>query len=88
MTTVLAAIDSNASGRPVLRTAIALADLLDATVTSLHVRERRASSCTKSAARRSSRSWPPPKTRTSPRSSSANLAFTAPPIPPDTPRST
>lgn len=43
MTTVLAAIDSNASGRPVLRTAIALADLLDATVTSLHVREQASS---------------------------------------------
>jgi nucleotide-binding universal stress UspA family protein len=40
VTTVLAAIDSNASGQPVLSTAIALADLLDATVTSLHVREQ------------------------------------------------
>jgi nucleotide-binding universal stress UspA family protein len=40
VTTVLAAIDLNASGQPVLSTAIALADLLDATVTSLHVREQ------------------------------------------------
>ena len=39
MTTVLAALDSNASGRPVLHTAIALADLYDSTVTCLHVRE-------------------------------------------------
>jgi nucleotide-binding universal stress UspA family protein len=39
VTTVLAALDSNASGRPVLGTAIALADLFDATVTCLHVRE-------------------------------------------------
>lgn len=39
MTTVLAALDSNASGRPVLSTAIALADLFDATVTCLHVHE-------------------------------------------------
>ena len=39
MRTVLAALDSNASGRPVLSTAIAVADLYDATVTGLHVRE-------------------------------------------------
>lgn len=39
MTTVLAALDSNASGRPVLSTALALADLYDSTVTCLHVRE-------------------------------------------------
>ena len=39
MSTVLAALASDASGRPVLSTPIALADLLDATVTSLHVRE-------------------------------------------------
>jgi nucleotide-binding universal stress UspA family protein len=39
VTTVLAALDSNASGRPVLSTAIALADLYDSTVTCLHVRE-------------------------------------------------
>jgi nucleotide-binding universal stress UspA family protein len=39
VTTVLAALDSNASGRPVLNTAIALADLFDSTVTCLHVRE-------------------------------------------------
>jgi nucleotide-binding universal stress UspA family protein len=39
VTTVLAALDSNASGRPVLSTAIALADLFDSTVTCLHVRE-------------------------------------------------
>ena len=39
MSTVLAALDSNASGRPVLNTAIALADLYDSTVTCLHVRE-------------------------------------------------
>ena len=39
MTTVLAALDSNASGRPVLDTAIALASLYDSTVTCLHVRE-------------------------------------------------
>ena len=37
VTTVLAAVDSSASGRPVVSTAIALADLLDATVTCLHV---------------------------------------------------
>ncbi|HSO99205.1 MAG TPA: universal stress protein [Solirubrobacteraceae bacterium] len=39
MTTVLAALDSNASARPVLSTAIVLADLYDSTVTGLHVRE-------------------------------------------------
>ena len=39
MTTVLAALDSNASGRPVLDTAIALANLYGSTVTCLHVRE-------------------------------------------------
>ena len=39
MTTVLAALDSNASGRPVLSTAIARADLYDSTVTCLHVHE-------------------------------------------------
>jgi nucleotide-binding universal stress UspA family protein len=39
VTTVLAALDSNASGRPVLSTAIALAGLFDSTVTCLHVRE-------------------------------------------------
>ncbi len=39
MTTVLAALDSNASGRPVLSTAIALADLYGSTVTCLHVCE-------------------------------------------------
>jgi nucleotide-binding universal stress UspA family protein len=43
VTTVLAALDSNASGRPVLRTAIALADLYDSTVTCLHVREEASS---------------------------------------------
>ena len=43
MTTVLAALDSNASARPVLSTAIALADLFDSTVTGLHVREEAAS---------------------------------------------
>ncbi len=43
MTTVLAALDSNASGRPVLHTAIALADLYDSTVTCLHVREEASS---------------------------------------------
>jgi nucleotide-binding universal stress UspA family protein len=40
VTTVLAALDSNASGRPVVSTAIALADLFDSTVTCLHVREQ------------------------------------------------
>jgi nucleotide-binding universal stress UspA family protein len=39
VTTVLAALDSNASARPVLNTAIALADLYDSTVTCLHVHE-------------------------------------------------
>jgi nucleotide-binding universal stress UspA family protein len=39
VTTVLAALDSNASGRPVLDTPIALANLYDSTVTCLHVRE-------------------------------------------------
>jgi nucleotide-binding universal stress UspA family protein len=39
VTTVLAALDSNASGRPVLSTAIALADIYDSTVTALHVHE-------------------------------------------------
>jgi nucleotide-binding universal stress UspA family protein len=39
MTTVLAALDSNSSAQPVLSTAIAVAELLDATVTGLHVRE-------------------------------------------------
>ncbi len=39
MTTVLAALDSNASAKPVLTTAIALASLFDATVVVLHVRE-------------------------------------------------
>jgi nucleotide-binding universal stress UspA family protein len=43
VTTVLAALDSNASGRPVLATAIALADLYDSTVTCLHVREEASS---------------------------------------------
>jgi nucleotide-binding universal stress UspA family protein len=43
VTTVLAALDSDACGRPVLSTSIALADLLDATVTSLHVREQASS---------------------------------------------
>lgn len=39
MTSVLAALDSNASAQPVLHTAIALAELYDCTVTCLHVRE-------------------------------------------------
>ena len=43
MSAVLAVLDANASGRPVLSTAIAIADLLDATVTSLHVREQASS---------------------------------------------
>ena len=43
VTTVLAALDSNASGQPVLRTAIALAELYDSTVTCLHVREEASS---------------------------------------------
>ncbi len=44
MTTVLAALNSNASANPVLSTAIALASLFDATVVGLHVRENGASS--------------------------------------------
>jgi nucleotide-binding universal stress UspA family protein len=43
VTTVLAALDSNASGRPVLDTAIMLANLYDSTVTCLHVREEASS---------------------------------------------
>ncbi len=43
VTTVLAALDSNASGQPVLCTAIALAELYDSTVTCLHVREEASS---------------------------------------------
>jgi nucleotide-binding universal stress UspA family protein len=43
MTTVLAALGSDASAQPVLSTAIALAALLDATVVGLHVRENGAS---------------------------------------------
>jgi nucleotide-binding universal stress UspA family protein len=39
VTTVLAALDSNASVRPVLSTAIALADLYESTVMCLHVHE-------------------------------------------------
>jgi len=39
VSTVLAALDGDASGRPVLNSALALADLLDCTVTCLHVRE-------------------------------------------------
>jgi nucleotide-binding universal stress UspA family protein len=39
VTIVLAALDADASARPVLGTAIALAELLDATVVGLHVRE-------------------------------------------------
>ena len=39
MTTVLAALDADSSAQPVLSTAIAIAELLDATVTALHVRE-------------------------------------------------
>jgi nucleotide-binding universal stress UspA family protein len=44
VTTVLAALDSDASALPVLRTAIALASLFDATVVGLHVSENGASS--------------------------------------------
>ena len=43
MITVLAALDTNASARPVLSTAIAIAALFDATATALHVRENGAS---------------------------------------------
>ncbi len=43
MTTVIAALDSNASAKPALTTAVALASLFDATVVGLHVRENRAS---------------------------------------------
>jgi nucleotide-binding universal stress UspA family protein len=39
MTTVLAALDSNATASPVLSTAIAVAFMFDATVIALHVRE-------------------------------------------------
>lgn len=39
MTTVLAALGSDASAQPVLRTAIALGPLFDATITALHVHE-------------------------------------------------
>ena len=39
MTTVLAALDANASAKPVLDTALAIATLFDATATALHVRE-------------------------------------------------
>ena len=39
MTTVLAALDSNATARPVLSTAVAVAFVFDATVIALHVRE-------------------------------------------------
>jgi nucleotide-binding universal stress UspA family protein len=44
MTTLLAALGSDASAQPVLRTAIALASLFDATVVGLHVRENGAGS--------------------------------------------
>ena len=43
MTTVLAALGSDASAQPVLSTAIAVAALFDATVVALHVRENGAS---------------------------------------------
>ena len=43
MTTVLAALDADASARPVLSTAIAIAPLFDATATALHVPENGAS---------------------------------------------
>ena len=49
MTTVLAALDSNASGRPVLTAAVALADMFDSTVTGLHVREEALSAATELA---------------------------------------
>ena len=39
MTTVLAALDANASAKPVLDTALAIATLFDATATAQHVRE-------------------------------------------------
>ena len=39
MTTVLAALDANASAKPVLDTALAIATMFDATATALHVRE-------------------------------------------------
>jgi nucleotide-binding universal stress UspA family protein len=39
MPTVLAALDANASAKPVLDTALAIATLFDATATALHVRE-------------------------------------------------
>jgi nucleotide-binding universal stress UspA family protein len=39
MITVLAALDANASAKPVLDTALAIATLFDATATALHVRE-------------------------------------------------
>jgi nucleotide-binding universal stress UspA family protein len=42
MTTLLAALGSDASAQPVLRTAIALASLLDATVVGLHISENEA----------------------------------------------
>ena len=98
MSIVLAALGSDASAQPVLSTAIALAALFDATVVGLHVREDGAgipeswrappgSSCARSAAPRSSRSWPPPRTQTSPRSSSARAECTEARNPPATPRS-
>jgi nucleotide-binding universal stress UspA family protein len=42
MTIVLAALDANASAKPVLDTGLAIATLFDATATALHVREDRA----------------------------------------------
>jgi len=49
MTTVLAALDSNASARPVLSTAIALAAVFDATVVGLHIGENGAGAAQKLA---------------------------------------
>jgi nucleotide-binding universal stress UspA family protein len=43
MTTVLAALDSDAAARPVLNAALVLADLFDASVVALHVRENASS---------------------------------------------
>ena len=99
MTIVLAAIEADACAQPVLSTAIALADLFDATAVALHVREDGTgeprgtcaappgSSCARRRATRSSRSSEPRKTPTSPRSSSARAACTEARSRPDTPRS-
>ena len=98
MTTLLAALNSNSSAEPVLRTAVSLAGLFDASVVALHVTEEGVTSRATELARaagvelretqvpRSSRSWRPRRTRTLRRSSSARGELRPARNPRDTPR--